>query len=400
MDRIQPGTPSYKKVLTCMMLGSLTTFAVLYSPQPLMALFSEQFHISASTASLSISFAAITMAVCLLIFSILANRWGRKRIMSLSLIGTSCLAILSSLSQDFHIFLVIRLLEGFTLAGYPATAMAYLNEEMTSDSIGPVIGIYVAGNALGGFFGRVIIGALTDLFAWNAAFFALGILGLACSLWFWRNLPVSKHFTQAPLSVFGTFRRFRRVFTKELNGIYAISFIHMGLYTVMLNYIGYPLSRPPYHLSQTLLGFLFVLNLVGTYSAPLFGRLSARYSRLRLIFIAYTIIFAGALLTLPSPFIIKLLGLLTFLFGCFAGNSITNGWSGILAPLENKAEAASLYLLFFYSGASFIGWGGGFFWTHWGWPSIVGLLCVLAVSSMILGWFVQKAADSRAMKGR
>ncbi|MCY9525791.1 hypothetical protein M5W68_11820, partial [Paenibacillus larvae] len=46
-----------------------------------------------------------------------------------------------------------------SIAGFPSIAMAYLNEEFSPKAIG--MGVYVAGTALGGFLGRVIIGGLT-----------------------------------------------------------------------------------------------------------------------------------------------------------------------------------------------------------------------------------------------
>lgn len=49
-------------------------------------------------------------------------------------------------------------------------------------SIGSVIGSYVAGTAIGGFTGRIIIGALTDLLDRHAAFMVQGIVCLLGSL--------------------------------------------------------------------------------------------------------------------------------------------------------------------------------------------------------------------------
>ncbi|WP_243450377.1 MFS transporter [Desulfosporosinus sp. Sb-LF] len=372
-----------------MLLGSIVTYAIIYSPQPLINVFSEQYHISASTASLSISFSAISLAFGVLIVTMLSNAWGRKRIMSISLIITSLLAILSYLSYNFKLFLLIRLLEGLSAAGFPATAIAYLNEEISPSSTGSAIGVYVAGTAIGAFFGRVIIGALTDIVSWEFAFLILGIISLVCGIWFWRTLPDSKHFQEVPISFSNWILRFRNVLKKKLILLYIIAFLLMGIYVAMFNYIGYPLTQTPYNLSQTILGFLYVINLMGTVSSMYFGKLSTRYPRANLILIAAALLLAGTLLTLNGNLYVKIFALAVFVFGFFAGHTVTNGWVGVVAPSGKKAEAASLYLLFFYIGSGIIGWGGGFFWTHLGWGGFICMLCILIVLCAFLAFLVK-----------
>ncbi|HEX2952573.1 MAG TPA: MFS transporter, partial [Bacillota bacterium] len=200
MEYIEIGSRDYWKALLCMLVGSLVTFAVLYCPQPLISVFSEEYHVSPSTASFTISFATGALAISMLFVPLLANAWGRKRMMGLSLLSTSVLAILSAFSHNFHWLLTLRLLEGISLAGFPATAMAYLGEEFSPKSIGSVMGVYVAGTGVGGFFGRVIIGTLSDLWSWQIALLSLGIFSLLCSIWFWLNLPTSRNFKRVTLS--------------------------------------------------------------------------------------------------------------------------------------------------------------------------------------------------------
>lgn len=60
--------------------------------------------------------------------------------------------------------------------------------------MGSVIGAYVAGTALGGFTGRVVVGALTDFISWKWALIVLGIINFALSIVFCLLLPASKNF--------------------------------------------------------------------------------------------------------------------------------------------------------------------------------------------------------------
>lgn len=391
MEFIELGSREYRDALVCMLLGSLVTFATLYSPQPLISVFSEAYHVSPATASFTISFATGALAVTMLFVPMLTNAWGRKKIMSISLFLTSVLAVLSAFCHNFSLLLTLRLLEGISLAGFPATAMAYVSEEFSPRSVGGIVGVYVAGTGAGGFFGRVVIGTLTDICSWQVALLGLGTFSLLCSIWFWIKLPESRNFQRVTLS-FGHWAESLKagLCHRNLLALYGIGFLAMGGYITVLNYIGYPLRQAPYHLSQTILGFLFVVNLIGLWSSVIFGKLADRYPRFHVIGWAIAIFGAGAVLTLHGLLWLKIVGLTTLVFGFFACHAVASGWIGVVAPREIKAQASSLYLLFYYTGSSLIGWSGGFFWTGLGWPGIVGLVTGLLIGAVGMAYQIRE----------
>lgn len=383
MNTIEVGSSEHRRTSISMLLGSIVTFAVLYSPQPLISLFSKQYHISPATAGASVSLATIGLAIGLVIVSAVSDRVDRKLLMSLSLLTTSLLAILSAFTGQFSLFLVIRFLEGISIAGFPSIAMAFLNEEFHPSAMGRVIGIYVAGTSIGGFFGRIVIGALTDLFNWQIALMMLGALSLLFSLYFWRNLPASRNFTPGKTSLHQWEAGLKHNFTqRKLLGLFLTAFLLMGVYIMILNYIGYPLTSKPYNLSQTVFGFLFVVNLLGTCSSVWFGKLADRHPRQYVIALAIGILLLGVLLTLSTVLFLKILGVALVAFGFFAAHSVASGWVGIVAGRKYKAQASALYLLFYYGGSSLVGWSGGLFFHQFGWNGMIayaGVLLVLAI---------------------
>lgn len=387
MEYVEIGSRTHRRAAVGMLLGSIVSFAILYSPQPLISLFSQEYGISPGTAGLSVAVTTMALSVSLLFVSILSNRWGRKMIMSLSLLSTSILAIVSAFVHDFNWFLVIRFLEGISVAGFPSVAMAYLNEEFSPKSIGKIMGIYVAGTSIGGFVGRIVIGALTDLLTWQFSLIILGGISLACSLWFWRYLPASRNFVHKK-TTFAVWSREMLVNlrNRDLLRLFVIGFLLMGIYISVLDYIGYPLTRAPYNLSQTVFGFLFVVNLCGTYSSLLFGRLADRFPRPYVIGLAMAVFAAGVLLTLHHLLVLKILGVALVAFGFFAAHSVASGWVGILANREHKAHASSCYLLFYYGGSSLIGWSGGAVLSHYNWNGLVYYLCALIALVFLLAY--------------
>ncbi|WP_123042463.1 MFS transporter [Cohnella candidum] len=385
MVHIATGSPAYRKTLLSMLLGSIVTFAILYSPQTLIGPFAEQFHISPSSASLVISVSTLTLAVCMVFISVLSNAWGRKSIMVVSLFMTSVLAIVSSFSHNFHLLLVLRFLEGISLSGFPAIAMTYLNEEIAPGSIGKVMGAYVGGNAIGGFAGRVIVSLLSDLFNWHIGLLALGLFSLGCSVAFWILLPKSQNFRPVSISFGHWIEGFRSGLTnRKLLTLYAVAFLLLGGYVTLFNYIAYPLSRPPYGLSQSVIGCLFVFQLVGSWSSFFFGRLADRHSRPALIGLGVAMSIAGAALTLLGELWLTIAGIILFAFGFFAGHTVASGWVGKIAPAPHKAYASSLYLLFYYLGSSLLGTTGGSFLSAYEWPGVVGLICGLLALVAVL----------------
>lgn len=377
MEYIEKKDQAYRRVLICMLLGSIVTFADLYAPQPLINVFSKQYGVSPATASASISLPTLALAASLLLIPFLSRRVGRKRIMGISLYVTSILAMASAFTNNFSIFLIIRLIEGISVSGFPAIAIAYLNEEISPSSIGGTMGAYVAGTAVGGFVGRVAIGPLTDLFSWHIAFFILGLISFLFSLYFWFALPRPRHFQPEKMPFSDYLKALAAgVRNKRLFLLYSIGFLVMGSYIMLFNYIGYPLTESPYNLSQTALGFLFVVNLVGTWSSTMFGKLADEYSRHKLMGAACAIFVFGALLTLTPNLWVKIIGIAVFAFGFFAAHTTASGWVGVAAPANRKATASSLYLLFYYMGSSLIGWAGGFIWLEFHWLGLVAAICL------------------------
>ncbi|MFJ7513018.1 MFS transporter [Peribacillus simplex] len=368
-----------------MLLGSTVTFAILYSPQTLIHTFSKQFNILPSTASLTISFATVALAVTMLFITVFSNAWGRKKIMVTSLLLASLVSILAAFSPNFKTLIFLRVLQGIAMSGFPAIAMTYLSEEISPKHIGRIMGIYVGGSAFGGFVGRVFVSTLTDFFTWKIALLVLGLFSLLCSLLFWIYLPESKNFKKANLSftiwASGISSGLKN---KNLFYIYGMGFLLLGVYVALFNYIGFPLSKPPYHLSQTAIGFFFIFQLAGSWSSYLFGKLTERHSRSRLMSWAITMALIGSLMTLSSNIFILMIGLILFASGFLAGQSVASGWIGIISHPSSKTYASSLYLLFYYTGSSLIGWSGGGFLSHYGWSGVVFMICGLLIFTYLL----------------
>lgn len=390
MDYIQKGTRAFHKANWALFLAGFITFANLYVTQPLLPTFSEAFHVSPAVASLSLSVTTFALAMSLIIVSSLSEARGRKSLMTISIFAASVLTLALAFSPNFETILVLRVVQGIVFAGLPAIAMAYLGEEMEPASLGVAMGLYISGNSVGGLSGRVIIGTLTDHYNWHTGMMVLGGISLLVSLLFVWMLPSSKHFSARPLQLKAlTKTLLQHLRDPSMLCLYGMGFLLMGSFVTLYNYIGFKLMAPPYNLSATIVGWIFVIYLVGTFSSAWFGSLTDRYGRQRMLLLAIAIMLAGAIVTLNGLLTLKIIGITVFTFGFFAAHSIASGWVSKRAS-HDKAQASSLYLFFYYFGSSVGGTVGGVFWMKYGWMGVIVMIALFLFIACILSFLLKR----------
>lgn len=363
--------------------AGLATFALLYTVQPLLPQLASSFRVSAAGASLAMSAGTGALALAVIPVSSLSEVFGRRRIMVISLLTASVLGMLVPLSPSFSVLVVLRVLQGFALAGVPAVAMAYLTEEVHGEALGRAMGLFVGGNAIGGLLGRIGAGVFTDLGGWRLAVLGVSGFSLACAVVFVAVLPASVFFTPAQLRL----RPLGASLAANLRDLglvrlYVIGFALMGGFVTVYNYLTFRLSDAPFYLSATAIGFLFVVYLAGTASSTMAGRLADRFGRYVVLLAGFVVMGCGVLLTLPGVLAVIVLGLVVMTTGFFAAHSVASGWVGARAPVA-PAQASALYLCAYYIGSSLVGSVGGVFYGSGNWPSTVIFVLVLIVVGLL-----------------
>src|SRR5215472_11576028 len=361
--------------------AALATFALLYAPQPLLPQISSTFGVDPATGSLALSAATFALAIAIIPVSSLSEVFGRRRVMTVSALGASVLGLAAMLAPSLPVLVAIRVLQGLALAGVPAVAMAYLAEEVERASLGRAMGLFIAGNSIGGLSGRVAAGALADHGGWRVALAGVGALSVTCAIVFALVLPRSAHFRPAQARVRGLLASLRRnVADTGLLRLYLIAFAMLGAFVTVYNYLTFRLSRPPFGLPSTAIGLLFAAYLAGTVSSAAAGRLADRHGRYRVLAGGLLVAALGALLTLSGSLAVIVAGLVVLTAGFFAAHSVASSWVGARAPVA-PAQASALYMCAFYVGSSVAGSAGGICYAAGGWAATVGfVLALLAVA--------------------
>lgn len=385
------------KIMWGMLIGSLVTFANLYGPQTFIQHFTKDFQLTSSQASLALSISTFTLAFSMLIMAAISNSIGRKNMMVISLISSSFIYLLVGFAPNFETLLALRALQGIALSGFPAIAVTYLAEELPSKDFPKVLGIYITGSGVGGFFGRVVSSTMLDLANWHVAIWTLGAMTLLLSIVFMLLIPPSKHFHATRFSLknlgHGLLEACKDV---QLLYFYGLGFLALGVYVAVFNFVGFPLMAQ-YGLSQTVVGFVFIFQLMGSIGAMVVSRLGGRFSRSHMLRVSLLVTAAGVVLTMLPSLISMLFGLFLLSCGFFAWHNLVSGWVSNSAAPDVKAYASSLYLLFYYVGSSVVGTLGGQFYDAYDWNGTAWLLLGCICSAFLLLLLVKLRLKQRAL---
>lgn len=381
---IEAGTGEFWRANAALFAAAFSTFALLYCVQPLLPELSRVFHVSPTESSLALSIPTAGLGIGLLIGGSLSEISGRKSVMCWSLVASAALTITAAVAPNWLLFLVARALAGFALSGLPAVAMAYVSEEFHPRASGLAMGLYIGGTGIGGMTGRLIAGFITDAFSWRWALGGIGGLALCLSVLFVALLPASRHFIahepSAP-ELLGTAKSHLR--DGGLIRLFVMGFVLMGSNVSLFNYIAFRLVDPPYRLSQSAVGLIYLVYIFGVASSPWAGHLAGKRGSRAVLWVMVAIMLGGVIVTLARPLWIVLAGFSIISFGFFGAHTVASAWIGRRAG-TGKALAASLYLFFYYAGASILGTATGKAWTSEGWFGVAAaIILVLAIGSVI-----------------
>lgn len=381
---IHHGTPAFRHTNLALFAAGFATFGLLYCVQPLMPEFSRHYGVSEAGAAMSLSLTTGVLAFAMLFAGGLSDAWGRKSIMVASLLASAVLVLVTALMPDWNALLLVRSLLGLTLSGLPAVAMTYVSEEMHPESVGLGMGLYISGSAVGGMGGRLISGVLADFFGWRVGVATVGLVGVLAALIFWRVLPPSQHFVRQPLRWRSLLARFGGMFhDRGLPWLFVEGFLLLGAFVTVYNYLGYRLLAPPYNLSQTVVGLIFGIYLIGTFSSAWMGHLAGKLGRRKVLWTAFALMLLGVALTMTTPLLLVMLGIVAITFGFFGGHSIVSSWVGRRAGAA-KAQAASVYLFCYYMGSSIAGASGGLFYASHGWNGVALFVGALVLAGLLI----------------
>ncbi|GAA2395729.1 MFS transporter [Streptomyces glaucosporus] len=374
----------------------LATFSLLYATQPLLPALTADFGVTPGQASWTVSAATIGLAVAVLPLSALSERFGRRTMMTCSLAVAVAVALVLPLAPNIEVLIALRALQGAAIAGIPASAMAYLADELPPRALVGAVGLFVAGNSVGGMSGRVLTGWAAEGWGWRAGLASVAAVSLVCAVVYRLLIPRARNFTPASIRPAAVLRTVRGHLSDGLLlRLYSLGLLFMTVFGAVYTVIGYRLVAEPFGLSQGLVGSLFVVYLVGTVSSAAAGRLVGRLGRRGALYLAIGTTATGLLVSLGESLASVLTGLVLITAGFFAGHAVASSSVSRTAQ-EGRAQASALYQMAYYLGSSLGASLGAVAYHAAGWSATVAF----ALGALVLAAGVTLYATRRALVRR
>ncbi len=287
--RWSAATRAQRRVVIAAGLGwMLDAFDVMLYSIILASLMSA-FGMSKSTAGLLNALTLVASAIGGILFGLLADRFGRRPMLSLSILVYSVFTAACGLSTTIPALAVCRFLLGLGMGGEWNTGATLVAETWPTALRGRALGIVQSSWAVGYALSALVAGLILVHFSWRYAFF-VGILPAIAVLWIRREVPEPEVFLQARSAT--TPRSSLRAYWKPLAILTAANtcgmFAWWGLFTWIPAYLVLDGAHGGRGFSlMNLTGFLVALNLVGMLPGYLlFGVIADRFGR-RLSFVVY-----------------------------------------------------------------------------------------------------------------
>lgn len=394
-EGIRKGTAEYRRASIALLFAGLAIFNSLYATQALLPTLTEALDMTEGAAALTVSATTGGLALCVVPASILSERFGRGRVLIISALLATSLGLCLPLAQTGGQLILMRFIQGCLIAGTPAVAMTWISEEIEAADAAGAMGLYIAGNSIGGLIGRLVPAFTLEIASWRWALFAGAMTALTFALIMWALLPPQRRFAPKAINPSHEFSAMLRHLSDwRLAGLYACAFLGMGMFVSVYNMFGFR-AIEHFGLPPALAGLVYLMYLSGTWSSARAGVYVKQAGRGRVMVVAAVIMLFGALILISGNLWFTLAGLLMFTASFFAMHSVASGWVGQVAT-RDRAEASSTYVFFYYVGSSALGALSGWLFQFLTWGEFIGVVAGILVALVAIAvWLALTVKSSQ-----
>jgi predicted MFS family arabinose efflux permease len=360
-------------------------FFNLYGPQSLLPSLARDFDASPAQVSLAITATTLAIAISAPFAGALADMLGRKRVIAAAMLVATGPLVMIALAPSLHVLVLWRFALGLALPPIFTVVVAYIGEEWPPAQATGAMGVYMAATGVGGFAGRLVSGLLADLVGWRSGFLITAALTFACGLAVAVILPRERNFTRSGGILASGRAMLGHLRNRQLLATYAVGFGTLFTFVALFTYVNFLLAAPPFNLTPTLLGSIFVTYLAGSFTVLWLGRAITRFGRRTMVLAAIVIWCAGALLTLVPSLPVIILALAVAASGGFIVQATSTAYVALTAE-SGRTSAIGFYAASYYVGGSVGAVLPGLTWSVGGWPACVAMVLVMqaAMATVIL----------------
>ena len=358
----------------------LCSFLDLWATQSLLPMLADELHASPVAVSFTVSMPPLAIVLVAPWSGVIADVFGRKRVIVAAMFALIVPTVMVGFSTTLGAIIAWRFVQGLFVPSIFATTVAYIADECPPGEATGVTGLYTAAGVFGGFLSRFLTASVAAPWGWRAAFLALTVLTIIFAIGVLVTMPRERGFTRSA-SLRGSAGEMLQHFRdSRLVATYSVGFCVLFIFVTIFTFVAFHLAAPPYELSTTALGSIFITYLAGVVTAPLVGRGVAWLGRKRIVLIALAIWAVGLALTL-LPSVVAIIGglMISAAFG-FSCQAASTSYVALTAT-RARSSAVGLYVTFYYLGGAIGGVVAGGAWTVGGWPGCVA--CAFVVLGIV-----------------
>jgi YNFM family putative membrane transporter len=344
-------------------------FTNVYITQPVLPVLQQEFNVSASQASLTMSAVIFGMALANLPFGALIDIVSVRRLILIGSLIVAGSGLVCAITHDLWRLVAARWLQGLFIPSMTTCLAAYLAVNVPPERLNVAMGSYVSATVAGGLGGRLLGGFIHPPLHWRYAFLSASLALLATAMAAFFCLPEGKlPGRDAPekvnfLNLLGNINILR---------ILIVPFGAFFVFSASFNYLPFYLAGPPFRASTQIITMFYLTYLTGVIIGPLAGKLSNRIGNGGAM-VGGVVVFGLALMvTLIKSMIIIVFGLVGICAGFFTIHAAAAGALNQKVK-TGRGKANSLYVLFYYLGGSLGISLSGYAYSMMGWVGVVGL---------------------------
>ncbi len=305
-------------------------------------------HLTKGQAGLLGTSALVVSSIGGLIAGILADRFGRVRVLQITILWFAGFSLLAAFTQDYCQLLIVRSLQGLGFGGEWAAGAALMAETIRPNfrgrAVGSVASGYSIGYGLAAILGTIVLLTLPETLAWRALF-ALGCLPALLVFFVRRHVTESETYTAAASDRTTTSRtQFLEIFAPEYRKRTILSAMlaagALGGNYVMLTWLPTYLKTVQ-NLSISNAGIYLFVNIIGSFAGHMTSaHLSDALGRRRTFFLMGGASIASVLAYTLLPLNQTLVLLFGIPLGFFTSGIVTNigAWFAELFPTRVRGS--------------------------------------------------------------
>jgi len=354
-------SPAARKALIAASLGwLLDAFDVMLYALILTAVVKD-LDLTLATGGQLASLTLAASAIGGLVFGVVADKLGRTRALSLSILLYSVFTFACGLAQNVWQLAIFRFLLGLGMGGEWASGATLVSETWPEKHRGKALGIMQSCWAIGYGAAALVVGLVLPTYGWRAVFF-VGILPALFTLWIRRNLEEPEMWTRSRTPVASGFSRtVRGDKPSGLSGVpltlvvlltlmnAATMFAWWGLNLWVPSYLSLPVEQGGIGLSTATMSMFVIAMQVGMWFGYVtFGVISDTFGR-KPTYVTYLVLAAALVWAYGStrePVYLLILGP----FVAFFGTGYFSGFGAVASEIFPTAIRATALGVTYNSG--------------------------------------------------